>query len=176
MITPRSVHAVRSGHTTTDLRPLAARIAGRSVGLVLAVGPPAHSPTSGCWTSWGGRGDGRPVRRHQYGGVIAAFAATGMDAAAVDAHVYEYFIRNNPLGDYTVPSKGIIRGHRSLVALDRTFGGRLEEELPKEFRCVSVDLLARGAVSSPRLVADVVGCSLRVPGLSADNRRRGAAC
>jgi NTE family protein len=30
-----------------------------------------------------------------------------------------------------------------LSALDSVFGGQLVEELPKEFRCVSVDLLAR---------------------------------
>ena len=42
------------------------------------------------------------------------------------------------------------------------------EELPKEFRCVSVDLQARRAIVHRRgLLADVVGCSLRVPGLYA---------
>jgi predicted acylesterase/phospholipase RssA len=41
------------------------------------------------------------------------------------------------------------------------------EELPKEFRCVSVDLLARRAVVHRRgPLADVVCCSLRVPGLA----------
>jgi predicted acylesterase/phospholipase RssA len=42
----------------------------------------------------------------------------------------------------------------------------LMEELPKEFRCVSVDLLARRAVVHRRgPVADAVGCSLRLPGI-----------
>jgi predicted acylesterase/phospholipase RssA len=86
----------------------------------------------------------------------------------VDAQAYEYFIRHNPLSDYTVPSKGLIRGQRSVVALDRTFGGLLVEELPKQFRCVSVDLLARQAVLNRRgPVADIVACSLRLPGLYA---------
>ncbi|MGH3563079.1 MAG: cyclic nucleotide-binding domain-containing protein, partial [Mycobacterium sp.] len=34
LITPRSVHSVRPGHAAADLRPLARRVAGRSVGLV----------------------------------------------------------------------------------------------------------------------------------------------
>lgn len=38
------------------------------------------------------------------------------------------------------------------------------EELPKQFRCVSVDLLARRPVLHRRgLVADVVACSMRLP-------------
>jgi NTE family protein len=102
------------------------------------------------------------------GAVIAALAATGRDAVAVDANIYEYFIRRNPTSDYTVPSKGLIRGRRTLSALDSVFGGQLVEELPKEFRCVSVDLLARRAVVHRRgELAYVVGCSLRVPGLYA---------
>jgi NTE family protein len=55
-----------------------------------------------------------------------------------------------------------------LAALQGAFGGQLVEELPHEFRCVSVDLLERKAVVHRRgRVADVVGCSLRVPGLYA---------
>jgi NTE family protein len=102
------------------------------------------------------------------GAIIAGLAATGRDAAAVDATIYEYFIRSNPTSDYTLPSKGLIRGRRTLAALHNAFGGQLVEELPNEFRCVSVDLLARQAVvhrSGP--LAHVVGCSLRVPGLYA---------
>ncbi|MGH7732937.1 MAG: MFS transporter, partial [Gemmatimonadales bacterium] len=38
LITPRSVHSVRPAHAADDLRPLAARIAGRAVGLVLSGG------------------------------------------------------------------------------------------------------------------------------------------
>jgi predicted acylesterase/phospholipase RssA len=102
------------------------------------------------------------------GAIIAALAATGKDAAAVDANIYEYFIRSNPTSDYTLPSKGLIRGRRTLGALDSVFGAQLVEELPWEFRCVSVDLLARQAVVHRRgPLAHVVGCSLRVPGLYA---------
>jgi predicted acylesterase/phospholipase RssA len=100
------------------------------------------------------------------GAIIAALAATGLNAAGVDANVYEYFIRNNPVSDYTVPVKGLTRGRRTPALLRRAYGERLVEELPKEFRCVSVDLLSRRAVVHRRgPLADAVGCSLRLPGI-----------
>lgn len=169
LITPRSVHTVRAEHATADLRPLAARIAGRSVGLVLSGGAARAFAHLGVLDEL--EAAGVAVDRYagtSMGAIIAALAATGKDAAAVDANMYEYFIRSNPTSDYTLPSKGLIRGRRTLGALESVFGGQLVEELPKEFRCVSVDLLARRAVVHRRgPLADVVGCSLRVPGLYA---------
>ncbi|OBJ65939.1 hypothetical protein A5627_05335 [Mycobacterium colombiense] len=169
LITPRSVHTVRAGHATADLRPLAARIAGRSVGLVLSGGAARAFAHLGVLDEL--EAAGVAVDRYagtSMGAIIAALAATGKDAAAVDANMYEYFIRSNPTSDYTLPSKGLIRGRRTLGALESVFGGQLVEELPKEFRCVSVDLLARRAVVHRRgPLADVVGCSLRVPGFYA---------
>lgn len=169
LITPRSVHTVRAGNSTADLRPLAARIAGRSVGLILSGGAARAFAHLGVLDEL--EAAGVAVDRYagtSMGAIIAALAATGKDAAAVDAHMYEYFIRSNPTSDYTLPSKGLIRGRRTLGALESVFGGQLVEELPKEFRCVSVDLLARRAVVHRRgPLADVVGCSLRVPGLYA---------
>lgn len=64
------------------------------------------------------------------GAVIAGCYARGLDAAAVDAEAYEYFVRVNPLGDYTVPTKGLIRGRRAEGLLERSTGGVLIEELP----------------------------------------------
>lgn len=151
------------------MRPLAARIAGRSIGLVLSGGAARAFAHLGVLDEL--ESAGVVVDRYagtSMGAVIAAFAAAGMDAAAVDAHIYEYFIRHNPTSDYTLPSKGLIAGRRTLAALQRASAGRLVEELPHEFRCVSVDLLARRVVVHRRgLLADAVGCSLRVPGLFA---------
>jgi EmrB/QacA subfamily drug resistance transporter len=169
LITPRSVHSVRFAHAAVDLRPLAARIAGRSVGLVLSGGAARAFAHLGVLEEL--EAAGVTVDRYagtSMGAIIAAGAATGMDAAAVDAHIYEYFIRSNPASDYTLPSRGLIRGRRTMAALHSVLGERLVEELPKEFRCVSVDLLARRTVVHRRgRLVDVVGCSLRVPGLYA---------
>ena len=178
LITPRSVHMVRPGRSADDLRPLAARIAGRSIGLVLSGGAARAFAHLGVLEEL--EAAGVAVDRFagtSMGAIIAGFAATGMDAAAVDANIYEYFIRNNPTSDYTLPSKGLISGRRTLAALHNAHGGRLVEELPKEFRCVSVDLLARRTVVHRRgPLADVVGCSLRVPGLYPADTSTTARC
>jgi NTE family protein len=169
LVTPRSVHPVRPEHATADLRPLAARIAGRSIGLVLSGGAARAFAHLGVLQEL--EEAGVTVDRYagtSMGAIIAGLAATGRAAAAVDATIYEYFIRSNPTGDYTLPSRGLIRGRRTLAALQGAFGGQLVEELPHEFRCVSVDLLDRRAVVHRRgPLVHVVGCSLRVPGLYA---------
>lgn len=166
LISPRSVHSVSYRSLKDDVRPLAARITGGSIGLVLGGGARAFAHL-GILDEL--EAAGIVVDRFagtSMGAVIAALAASGLDAAGVDAHVFEYLVRHNPLGDYTLPSKGLVRGRRTMALLREAYSGRMVEELPKEFRCVSVDLLARQAVVHRRgPVAEVVGCSLRVPGL-----------
>jgi NTE family protein len=169
LITPRSVHAVCIDSLGDDLRPLAARVAGLSVGLVLGGGGARAFCHLGVLEEL--EAAGVIIDRFagaSMGAIIAALSASGMDAAATDAHIYEYFVRNNPIGDYTLPRAGLIRGQRTMAALRRAYGETLVEELPKQFRCVSVDLLARRAVVHRRgLLTDVVGCSLRLPGVYA---------
>ena len=167
LMTPRSVQAAHSGHSAEDLRPLAARIAGRSVGLVLGGGGARAFAHLGVLEELDAAGI--VVDRFagtSMGAIIGALAASGLDAAGVDAYTYEYFIRTNPMTDYTVPIKGLTRGRRIPALLRRAYGEKLVEELPKEFRCVSVDLLGRRPVVHRRgPVADAVGCSLRLPGI-----------
>jgi NTE family protein len=167
LITPRSVLTLRADGSAEDLRPLAARIVGRSIGLVLGGGGARALAHLGVLEEL--EAAGVVVDRFagtSMGAIVASLAATGLDAAGVDAYVYEYFIRTNPIRDYTVPVKGLTRGRRIPALLRRAYGDRLVEELPKEFRCVSVDLLRRRTVvhrAGP--VADAVGCSLRLPGI-----------
>ncbi|BBX99237.1 MFS transporter [Mycobacterium lacus] len=168
LITPRSTHAVRRAHVADDLRVLAARIAGRSVGLVLGGGAARACAHLGVLEEL--EAAGVTVDRFagtSMGAIIAALAASGMDAASVDAYIYEHFVRKSH-GDYTLPSKGLIRGKRTQASLRSIFGDRLVEELPNHFRCVSVDLLARRPVVHRRgPLADVIGCSMRLPFLYA---------
>ncbi len=166
LLTPRSTHVVGED-LSGGLRALAARVAGRSLGLVLCGGGArafAHLGVLEVLESAGivvDRFAGASV-----GASIAALAATGADAEAVDAQIYENFVRSNPAGDYTFPVKGLAKGRRAATLIERTVGDLLVEELPYEFRCVSVDLLRRHTVvhRSGR-VADVVACSMRLPGL-----------
>jgi predicted acylesterase/phospholipase RssA/CRP-like cAMP-binding protein len=166
-MTPRSVHTVHPSGPADELRPLAARIAGRSVGLVLGGGGARAFAHLGVLEEL--HAAGVVVDRiagTSMGAIVGALAASGLDPAGVDAYVYEYFIRTNPMTDFTVPVKGLTRGRRIPALLRRAYGERVIEELPKEFRCVSVDLLGRRAVVHRRgLLADAVGCSLRLPGI-----------
>lgn len=167
LLTPRSVHTVRPGASAEELRPLAARITGRSVGLILGGGGARAFAHLGVLEELHAAGvEVDRIAGTSMGAIVGALAATGLDPAGVDAYVYEYFIRTNPMTDYTVPVKGLTRGRRIPALLRQAFDGRLVEELPKEFRCVSVDLLARKAVVHRRgPLADAVGCSLRLPGI-----------
>lgn len=146
LITPRSMHVVRREFVADDLRVLATRIAGRSVGLVLSGGAARACAHLGVLEEL--EAAGVTVDRFagtSMGAIIAALAASGLDAAGVDAQIYEHFVRKSH-GDYTLPSKGLIRGKRTQSTLRTIFGDHLVEELPKHFRCVSVDLLARRPV------------------------------
>ncbi len=163
-IAPRSITVTaRDG----GVRPLAARLAGRSLGLVLAGGGArafAHLGVLDVLEEAGVRVD--RYAGTSVGAAVAALAATGAPAAEVDAYLYEYFVRDNPINDYALPSKGLIRGRKTVQGLMSAMDGRVFEELPHELRCVSVDLLARERVVHSRgLVADAVAASLRLPGL-----------
>ena len=100
------------------------------------------------------------------GAVIAALYATGRNAEQTDAVVYEEFVRHNPVGDLTFPRYGLIRGERAATGIRRHLGGKIFEELPRELRVVSVDLLRRRPVVHSRgSVSDAVSASLRIPGI-----------
>jgi EmrB/QacA subfamily drug resistance transporter len=164
---PKSVHVVDTGDMTSGCRALAMRLAGRSLGVVFGGGGARGFGHLGVLAEL--EAAGVIVDRYagtSMGAIVAAWAASGLDAAAADAEAYEGFVRTNPIGDYTLPSKSLIRGRRTDNLLVRSIGGVLIEELPKEFRCVSVDLLNRERVvhrSGP--LADAMACSLRLPGI-----------
>ncbi|WP_336921941.1 MFS transporter [Aquipuribacter sp. SD81] len=163
---PRSVHVAPEG-SAASLRPLAARLAGRSLGLVLGGGGARAFAGIGVLEAL----EEADVVVDRFAGTsvgacVAGLAAAGLDAAAVDAAVYENFVRRNPINDYTLPTRGLVSGRRTAALLTEGMRGLLVEELPHEFRCVSVDLLRRRRVvhrSGP--LADAVLCSLRLPGL-----------
>jgi len=166
LLTPRSTHVV-SGDVAGGTRALAARLAGRSLGLVLAGGGARAFAHLGVLDEL--ESAGIVVDRFagaSVGACVAGLAATGADAAEVDAQIYEHFVRANPLGRFTLPTKGLVSGRQTVAELERGIGDVLVEELPHEFRCVSVDLLNRKeVVHRSGRVAHVVACSLRLPGL-----------
>jgi predicted acylesterase/phospholipase RssA/CRP-like cAMP-binding protein len=126
------------------LRPVAARLVGRSVGIVLAGGGARAFAHLGVLMEL--QDAGVPVDRFagaSQGSIIAALMARGFDARTGIERAYEEFVRNNPYSDYQVPTTSLVRGRRTERALARHLGGVNIEELPHMFRCVSTDLQSR---------------------------------
>ena len=166
-VKPISSHVVRRLPAGEALQPLAARLATKSLGLVLAGGGARSLAHLGVIEEL--ESAQIPIDRvagTSAGAVIGAVLAAGCDAASIDAMVYEEFVRRNPHSDYTFPRYGLARGERTRAGLVRRLGDVLIEELPREFRCVSVDLLGRERVVHSRgRLTDAVMASLRLPGI-----------
>ena len=148
---------------------LARRLAGRSLGLVLGGGGARALAHVGVFEEIeraglvvdrvGGAGTGA---------LVAALVAAGMEAAEVDARLYDELLRRQPFGDYRPSRTSLIRGRRVREMLDRLFGDTLIQELPREFFAVSADLVAgEVVVHRSGRVADALEAALAIPGLMA---------
>ncbi len=149
------------------LARLGARLAGRSLGLVLSGGGARSLSHVGVLLEL--EEAGLHVDRlagASFGAIIAGGYAIGMGASELEAVVYEEMVRRKPFSDYTVPRVALARGKRTDEALDRIFGTQQIELLPRQFRCVSVDLLTRSQVVFRNgSLRDAVRASSRLPGL-----------
>ncbi|MDV3221981.1 MFS transporter [Intrasporangium sp.] len=156
-----SVHALRE-----TLRPLAAAIGGCSLGLVLAGGGARAMAHIGVLHEF--EAAGLVVDRlagTSLGAVMAAAYATGRSAQDVEESTFAEFVRRNPFGDYALPTRSIAQGGRTEAALRRTFGAQTRiEALPRQFRCVSTDLLGRTPyIHRAGLLWEAVAASGRLP-------------
>jgi len=99
------------------------------------------------------------------GAIVAATYALGHDARTVQEIHHEGFVRGNPFGDYTIPSKALTKGRRTPERLRYFLGDDTRiESLPRLFRCVSVDLHARSqVVHRSGLLWEAVAASARLP-------------
>lgn len=149
------------------LERLGARLAGRSVGLVLSGGGARSLSHVGVLLEL--EEAGIQIDRlagASFGAIIAGAYATGASAREVEALVYDEMVRGKPFSDYTVPRVALVRGKRTDEVMERTFGARRIELLPRQFRCVSVDLLTRSlVVFRSGSLRDAVRASSRLPGL-----------
>jgi NTE family protein len=172
---PVSIHRVDAGNLPESVTPLVKRLLRRSLGLVLSGGgarglchigviealEEAHISID-------------RIAGTSAGAIVGGLYACGYDATAVDAIMYEEFVRNNPYNDYTFPTHGLTRGQKTRGALVRRFGDLFIEDLPREFRCVSVDLSSRARIVHSRgPMVDAVMASLRLPGLFSPYRIQG---
>jgi NTE family protein len=166
-LAPRSTHRIRDdARRTDDVARLARRLAGRSVGLVLSGGGArgfAHVGVIEELLAAGVTID--RVGGASMGAFVGGLLAMGMDAAAIDAHCYEEWVRRNPLADYRLPRTSLIRGARAWAMVERTLPG-LIEDLPHSFYCVSTDIIAAELVVHRRgELAPAVAASMCLPGV-----------
>lgn len=139
----RSRFVVRPGtNLEGDIRRVARRLRGRSVGLVLSGGGARALAHLGVL---------RVLAEHDIevdrvggtsmGAAIAALVADGHTPDQALGAVREEFCRRNPFRDYAISRSGLIRGNRVRTALKRLFGERTIESLPIDYFGVSADLL-----------------------------------
>jgi NTE family protein len=152
------------------LRPVADRLAGRSLGLVLAGGGARAMAGFGVLAEL--EAAGLHVDRVvgvSVGAVIASLHAAGIDADELEDRLYGAFVRHNPFGDWTLPAHSLAKGQRVRAGLVDALGrDTVVEGLPRQFRTVSVDLVSRSRQVHRRGSAvDAVTASVRLPVLFA---------
>ncbi|HSZ14142.1 MAG TPA: DHA2 family efflux MFS transporter permease subunit [Solirubrobacteraceae bacterium] len=174
---PAGVFSLSAGaQRRHDCARIARRLAGRSVGVVLAGGGArafAHLGALDVLLDAGLTVD--RVAGVSMGAFIGGLLATGRDSAAIDACCYEEWVRRNPINDYTLPRHALIKGHKAEVMLERVFGDVCVEELARSFYCSSVNL--RGSqlvIHRHGLLTDAIGASISLPLIGPPLRHDGA--
>ncbi|WP_204803306.1 patatin-like phospholipase family protein [Mycobacterium riyadhense] len=158
-----------SHHPATEdgFGALARRIAGRSIGLVMAGGGARGFAHFGVYEELTRAG----VVIDRFGGtssgaIASAAFALGMDASDAIAAAREFMAYSDPLGDYTIPAVALTRGGRVNRLIEQFFGSTLIEHLPKGFFSVSADMITGDQIVHRRgPVWLAVRASISIPGL-----------
>jgi NTE family protein len=151
------------------LRPLADRLAGRSLGLVLAgggarafahVGVLRELEDAGLYVD--------RVAGSSVGAIIAAVHASGRDGEQLEEVCYGEFVRRRPFSDWRIPTHSLAKGKRMQDRMMRVFGDAVIEGLPHQLHTVSTDLVTRTRQVHRRGgVVDAINASARLPVLFA---------
>ena len=175
-LAPTSTFAISvAGERRGEVERMARRLAGRSVGVVLSGGGArafAHLGVLDVLLDAGMLVD--RVGGVSMGAFIGGLLAAGHDSAAIDACCYEEWVRRNPINDYTLPRKALIKGNKAEAMLERTFGDVRLEELARSFYCASVNLRGnRLVIDRDGLMTEAVGASISLPLIAPPMRRDG---
>jgi len=175
-LAPQSVFAISAGgERDEDIERIARRLAGRSVGVVLSGGGArafAHLGVLDVLLEAGLTVD--RVGGVSMGAFIGGLLAAGHDSEAIDACCYEEWVRRNPINDYTLPRKALIKGHKAEAMLERAFGDVRVEELARTFYCASVNLRGnRLVIDRTGPLVEAVGASISLPLIAPPLRRDG---
>ena len=165
VLSPRRVWSVMPGGADDGLRPLVRSLTGQALGVVMAGGGARAMSSIGVLMEL--EAAGLVVDRVagcSLGAIVAGCYATGQSAAEVHELAYAEFVRRNPFGDYTLPVTSLSKGQRTAAALRRNLGEGRIEALPREFHCVSTDLLSRSPyVHESGPLWEAVTASARLP-------------
>jgi NTE family protein len=156
---------VVDGDLATGLRPLADRLAGRSLGLTLAGGGARAFAHVGVLRELEDAGlHVDRVSGSSIGAVIAGLHASGRVGDELEEVCYAEFVRRRPFSDWTLPSHSLAKGRRMRDGLHRVFGDAVFEGLPRQLHSVSTDLVTRSRQVHRRgRVADAVNASAHLP-------------
>jgi predicted acylesterase/phospholipase RssA len=100
------------------------------------------------------------------GAFVGAMFAMGLPIPAIRRRCIEELVERKPMADYTVPVVSLIRGQRGEAMLRRTFREARIEELPRDYFCISCDLITGRLVVHRRgPVFEAVGPSMSLPGV-----------
>ena len=163
---------------------IADRLAGRSLGLVLAGGGARAFAHVGVLREL--EEAGYPVNRiagASVGAAIAGIYAMSRDGAELEERTFAEFVARNPFNDWTIPKHALTRGVRVRASIDRVTGDAAMEGLSRQLSLVSTDLVSRTRQVHRRgPLLDGILASLRLPVLfppiptderpAADGRRR----
>ncbi|MGB0099847.1 MAG: MDR family MFS transporter/patatin-like phospholipase family protein [Nocardioides sp.] len=158
------------GELVPGLRALADRLAGRSLGLVLAGGGARAFAHLGVLRELADAGlHVDRVTGSSIGAVVAALHASGLASDELEDVCYAEWVRRRPFSDWRLPTHSLAKGDRVREALVRAFGAdTVLEGLPRQLHVVSTDLVARTREVHRRgLLVDAVGASVRLPVLFA---------
>jgi NTE family protein len=144
---------------------IADRLAGRSLGLVLAGGGARAFAHVGVLREL--EEAGYPVNRiagASVGAAIAGISAMSRDGAELEERTFAEFVARNPFNDWTIPKHALTRGVRVRASIDRVTGDTVMEGLSRQLSLVSTDLVSRTRQVHRRgPLLDGVLASLRLP-------------
>ncbi len=153
-----------------DLRALADRLSGRSLGLVLAGGGARAFAHVGVLLELADAGlHVDRVAGSSIGAVVAGLHASEMEGEQLEEVCYAEFVRRKPFSDWRLPTQSLANGGRVRAAMVRAFTEEaVIEGLPRQLRTVSTDLVSRTRQVHRRgSVVDAVHASARLPVLFA---------
>ena len=159
------------GDLATGLRPVADRLAGRSLGLVLAGGGARAFAHVGVLRELeeAGLHVDRVDRRERRRRSSPARTRPASTAPTLEEICYAEFVRRRPFSDYRLSGRSLARGHRVRAAMERHYGAdTVLEGLPRQLSIVSVDLVSRTRQVHRRgRLVDAALASARLPVLFA---------